>query len=257
MLASFGLILIYIGFIVFIVWISLNIAKAHLIGNSVKVSVYNFPEIYKVIKEVKGALDYRKDIPVYIVEEGSVNAFLGNFFKTKFIILNSELVKDMSNEETNINQMKWIIGRFVGALRAKHYRLDILRIIIESIEKIKIFNFFILPYERATQYTGDNIGLLVCENVEDAFIAFDKFMVGNELAKRVRFEGIVTQAHEIHGSLFAFLARMYSTHPHQVNRYLNLLGFARIAFPEQFKKFVSKYGENTTLNIDYLLPYYR
>ena len=44
-------------------------------------------------REVKGILSYDKEIPIYIVQAGMVNAFIAKFFKTKFIILNSKLVE--------------------------------------------------------------------------------------------------------------------------------------------------------------------
>jgi hypothetical protein len=147
--------------IVVLVWFSLQIAKAELIANSVRVSNKNFPEIYRVLEEVKHVLDYNKKVDIYIIEEGTVNALLAKFFKTKFIILNSELVEDML-EKKKLVQMKWILARFVGALKAKHFKTNILRIIVSSIEKAKILNLFILPYERTTQYSGDQIGLAVC-----------------------------------------------------------------------------------------------
>jgi Zn-dependent protease with chaperone function len=254
-IASLGFILIYVFLLLFIVWFSSSVLKAHLIGNSIKVSSTNFPEIHNTYIEVKTILSYTKDIPIYIVPGGTVNAFLHKFYKTNFIVLNSKLVEGMSTN-SDINQMRWIIGRFIGALRAKHQRLDFLRIIIESIERIRFFNVFIFSYERKTQYTGDNIGLLVCESVEDAFIAFDKCIIGNTLAQRVQFEGIVEQGKELDDSFFSLIARVFSRHPHLVDRYINLLAYAQKAYPEQFKEFIVKSGHQTTLNIGSLLPKY-
>jgi len=252
--ATFGLILIYIGLIIFLVWFGLSIAKASLIANSVRVSNKNFPEIFEIYNDVKESLDYNKEIPIYIIEEGTVNALLANFFRTRFIVLHSELVVGM--QEMNKLQMKWIIGRFIGALKVKHFKTDFLRILIDSIEKIKIFNFFILPYERAAQYTGDNIGLLVCEDVEQVFYAFDKFLVGNDLAKQIQFEGLIDQARDIKDNFFALLARLGSSHPHQVDRYLNLIAFARKSYPEQFEAFIEKHNKTQLVELASLLPYY-
>jgi Zn-dependent protease with chaperone function len=162
----------------------------------------------------------------------------------------------MSDEKLTIEQMRWIIGRFIGALKAKKFRLDFLSLIIDSIEKIKIFNFFILPYERALQYTGDNIGLLICGDVEQAFIAFDKLLVGNILANRVNFEGILDQGRSIDGNFFAFLARIGSTHPPMVKRYLNLLSYARKHNPSQFRSYIEKHGDSTKLELGHFLPNY-
>lgn len=253
--ASFGLILIYVGLIALSVWFGLSIAKASLIANSVRVSKLNFPEVFSIYEEVRAQLGYEKDIPIYIIEEGTVNALIAKFFGTKFIVLYSELVKDMRGGSSV--QMKWIIARFIGALKAKHFRLDFLRILIDSIEKIKIFNLFILPYERATQYTGDNIGLLICKDVFHAFRAFDKFMVGNDLSGDVNFQGILDQSKDVKGDFFAMLARITSTHPHQVDRYLNLLAFARKEFPEQFSNFTDHFDQSENMKLGYLLPEYK
>jgi len=256
-LATFGLLLIYIGLIVFFVWFSLSIAKMNLIGNSVKVSKDNFPEINKIYHEIRSELSYEKDIQIYIVEEGSVNAFLANFFKTKFIVLNSELVKDMIGSDNNRIQMKWIIARFIGALKTKHFRITFLRLIFEYVEKIKIFNFIILPYERATQYTGDNIGMLVTKNVEQSIVAFNKLLVGNDLSAKINFNGIINQGIEVdNNSFFSFLARAFSSHPHLVNRYINLLAYAKKEFPEQFYSYIKNFDNTTQGNLYKQMPKY-
>jgi len=252
--ATFGLILIYIGLLIFFIWFGLSITKARLIANSVRVSNKNFPEIFEIYKDVKESLDYKEEIPIYIIEEGTVNALIAKFFRTRFIVLHSGLVVGMQGK--NKLQMKWIIGRFIGALKAKHFKTNFLRILIESIEKIKIFNFFILPYERAAQYTGDNIGLLVCEDVEQVFYAFDKFLVGNDLAKQIQFEGLIDQARDIKDNFFAILARLSSSHPHQVDRYLNLIAFARKSYPAQFEAFIEKYNKTQLVEMASLLPHY-
>ncbi|MDO5978035.1 M48 family metallopeptidase [Flavivirga spongiicola] len=256
-IASFGLILIYIGVIVFFVWFSLSIAKMNLVGNSVKVSSHNFPEIFNIYTEVKKELSYTKEVQIYIVEDGSVNAFLAKFFKTQFIVLNSELVKDMLSNKDKLIQMKWIIARFVGALKAKHFKTTILKLIFENLERIKIFNFFLLPYERATQYTGDNIGMMVTQNVEQSIVAFNKLMVGNDLSLKIEFRGILDQGKMLRNdSFFSFLARAFSSHPHLINRYLNLLAYASKEFPEQFDKYISDLDNETKHNLFRMLPYY-
>lgn len=254
-LVSFGLILIYIGLITFGVWFSLEIVKASLIANSVKVSQNNFPEVYEILLEVKHTLSYKKDIDVYIIQEGTVNALLAKFFQTKFIILNSELVKGMI-EGGNLVQMKWILARFIGALQVKHFRLTLLRIIIEGLEKVKIFNLFILPYERATQYSGDQIGLVICKDLHQAILAFDKLMVGNSLAPKVNFSGLVQQGLEIRGDFFALIARLFSSHPHMISRYLNLLAFSRKAFPQLYEEYVSSLDAPTVIRVNRLLSTY-
>lgn len=226
-----GFLLTLIG----IVWVTLQIAKASLTANAVKVSVHNFPEIYHILKEVVYALDYKEPVDIYIVSEGTVNAFLAKFFDTKFIILNSELVEGTLDREASL-QIKWVIARFIGALKAKHHRLFFLRMIVDSIEKIKIFNIFILPYERATQYSGDQIGLAVCGDLGQALHAFQRFMVGNKLSKHVSLKGLQAQKRQM--GFFAMVARLLSSHPHTVDRFHNLLAFAKIRYPHMYTDYI-------------------
>lgn len=252
---SYGLVLVFLGLLVFLVWFGLEIAKANLVANSVQVSKVSFPEIYQVYEDIKVKLDYHGDVQIFIVNEGSVNAFISKFFRTKFIILNSGLVHGMTGDE-KILQMQWIIGRFIGALKAKHLRLTLLKIIIDSIEKIKIFNLFILPYERATQFSGDQIGMEICGDLNNSMTAFDKLLIGNDLAKRVEFRGIINQSISIKNDFFAMLARLFSTHPHLTDRYLNLLAFARWKHPLQYEEFISEYSEEKKKQLTSLLPDY-
>lgn len=256
-IASFGLILLYIAVIVFTVWFSLSIAKMHLIGNSVRVSKENFPEVLEVYHEVKSKLNYPHHVPIYIVNDGEVNALLAKFFRTRFIVLNSELAMDMVGHPEKKAQMTWVIARFIGALRAKHFRHQILKIVFESIEKIKIFNIFLLPYERATQYTGDNVGMLVTQEVAASVTAINKLLVGNDLSKDVAFKGLIDQGvHLDRNGFFSFMARCFSSHPHLVNRHLNLLAFANKEFPEQFNNYVEQFDNQTKHRLFSILPGY-
>lgn len=250
-----GTTLLFIGMIILPAWFSLEIYKAFLIANTVRVSENNFPEVHALLEETKQLLNYSKKVDIYIAEDGSVNAFLAKFFTVKFIVLNSELAKDMIDGDKRI-QMKWILGRFIGALKAKHLRLSILNILINSIEKLAIFNLFLLPYERATQYSGDQIGLAVCGELNSALLALSKFMIGNDLSKRIDFRGLLDQAHDSHNSFFGWLSQLLFTHPHLTNRYLNLLAFAKYKYRESFDEYVSQFDNITAIKVESLLPRY-
>ena len=225
----------YLTLLVFVVWVGMQIAKASLTANAVKVSPVSFPEIYAIHEDVCRLLSYDKPVDIYIVGEGTVNAFLARFFRTKFIVLNSELVEDMIQPGSRL-QLKWVIARFVGSLKVKHDKLLFFRIIIESLEKLQIFNVFLLPYERAVQYSGDQIGLAVCDDLNQSMVAFQKFMVGNALSRHVRLEGVLAQEQEM--EFFAGVARSFSSHPHVVDRYVNLLRFAEQHYPDLYHSFM-------------------
>lgn len=252
---SKGTILLFLAIVLPGVWFSLRLLKACLVGSSVRVSADNFCEIHEILLEVKNRLDYHKDVEIYITEGGSFNALLYKFFQTRFILLNSDVVTGIPLEKKRA-QMVWLIARFIGALKARHFRLQLLAIIINSIEKLYIFNLFILPYERSMQYSGDQIGLVVCEDLGCAIDALGKFMVGRDLSRRIRLKGLMKQAHEVHRSLFALFAKLLSTHPHMTDRYLNLLAFARYKCPREFERYIENSEDVTFDDIGFLLPGY-
>ena len=126
--------------------------------------------------------------------------------------------------------MKWVIARFIGTLKTKHLQTTLLRL-FDITEDFKIFNFFMLPYERKSN-AGDNIGLLATNSIiEQAIVLKNR-------------------------SLFSFLARTFSPHPHLVDRYLNLLTFAKKEFPQQFNDYLNNYDAKTKKQLNYLLPKY-
>lgn len=251
--ASMGIFLIYFAILLFSVWFILQTIKANLTGSAVRVSEHNFPEVHDIVLEVKQILNYNKEVEVFIVEGGSVNAFLYRFFSTKFIMLNSDLVDGM-NPDVYRAQLMWIIGRFIGALKAKLLRLQLLSLIVSSIQQIKIFNLFILPYERATQYSGDQIGFAITSDLPASMMAFDKLLIGKDLAKDVQLKGLLSQASTLNTSFFGWFSKKLSTHPHMTDRYLNLIEFSYRRYPEAFEAYVDQFDSVTVTEIGALLP---
>ncbi len=252
---SKGIILVGLLGALLSVWIALQLMKASLMGSSVRVSADNFPGVHEVLVEVKHRLKYEKVVEIYITEGGSFNAFLYKFFRTKFILLNADIVSGLPIQ-TNRKELMWIVARFIGALKAKHMRLQILAVIVNSVQQLQIFNFLMLPYERATQYSGDQIGLAVCGELKSSIVALGKLMVGKDLGDRVRLKGMLQQARQIHHSLFAILAKLMSTHPHMTDRYLNMLGFARLRYPNEFARYAAQFDDVVLSEIDLMFPRY-
>nr|VFK24043.1 MAG: Peptidase family M48 [Candidatus Kentron sp. LFY] len=252
---STGIAILLIGGIAFLVWVALNLMKAELIGRSVKVSQYNFPEIYEVLVEVKTKLSYTKDVDVYIIEASSVNAILYKFFQTKFIVLNSDLVDAMPIDQCR-GQLVWIIGRFIGALKARHLRLQLLSIIVNSVEKLIIFNLFLFPYNRATQYSGDQIGMALCKDIPGSIMSLNKILIGKDLAEDIRLKGLLEQASELHFSFFGWLSKILSPFPHMTDRYLNLVAFAQSRYPNEFQNYIEQFNDITISRLKELLPKY-
>jgi prepilin-type processing-associated H-X9-DG protein len=223
---TFGVGLLVVPFIFFWAWFTVRIFRAHLLGNCVAVSDDNFPEILKLLNQVCIRLDYLKPVEVYVYQEGNVNAFLIRRFRTRIILLPHALVTKMIEPEDK-TQLLWTIARCVGHLKAKHLRFTWLNILIESFEKIFVLNILLYPWERATQYSGDRIGLAVCNDLHAALSAIKKAMIGNELAERATLLGALQQRYRLSGSLFAWLAEISSSHPHLTKRIASLIDWAK------------------------------
>lgn len=252
-LSSLGIFLFYLGVIAFVVWVTLRMLTLNLIANAVRVGPENFPEIHEMLVQVEQRLGYQQDVGVYVVDESGLNAILFKFMNSRFIILPAGLAADLSERE-NQNQLIWIIGRFIGALKAKHFRLQYVTIIIAGIEKLRFLNLFLYPYERAIQYSGDQIGLALCRDLDAAATALVKFMVGEKVANRVQLQGLLVQGQEIGSSTLAWLMGLLSAHPTLISRYLNLLAFARYKYPQSYAEYVLKFGNVPLQTMDIVLP---
>lgn len=233
---TFGILLIYALLIVLFVWITLNVLYASFVSNSVLVSDRNYPRIAAILAQTKQELGFNKQVHIFVYQQGEFNAAFRRFFARRAIFMNSELL-DMGVTDREI---KWIIARFVGQVKVKH-KLGPLSWVIALAQRLIIFNLFILPYERATAYTGDRLALATIDgDINSAVTAFNKLLVGRQLGYSIDPSGIIQQNRKVKGSFFAFLARIGGALPHTISRYVDLIGFAAKAFPDRFRQFAAE-----------------
>ncbi len=226
-------------FILLIIWLGANIAFAAIIGGTVRVSQYNFPRIHALAEEIKAELDYTKPVHIFVYEKGEFNAIMSKFFMRRAIFLNS----DVANTGVSDDEIRWLIARFVGYLRARR-RSGPVGALVRFTENFLILNFWIYPWERAMVYTGDRVALrLIGGDISAAIAAMQKIFVGRELGYSVNPAGIIDQHKNVKGSLFAFLARLASPFPHMTARYVDLIDYAQKQFPDQFARFISENPE--------------
>ena len=230
-----GLALTIVLYIAFIVWLAYEVTYAMLIANWILVSEHNYPRVHALLMEMKERIGVTGRIDVIIFEMKQFNAVFQALFARRAIFIPSELLeKGVTDDE-----IRWILGRFIGRIRAKK-RMGILSAIISATEYIGVFNLFIYPYVRATAYSGDRIGLSAINgDLSAAISAMNKMMVGRELGYSVNPAGIVVQYRRVKGSLFAFLARIASPLPHTIARYVDLIGFAERRFPNAYQEFAA------------------
>jgi hypothetical protein len=228
-----GTIVLIVPLVAFFLWMGMRVFFAHMLGNSILVSAENYPRIFAVTEEVKTRLGYQKPIYVFVYENGSFNAYMRHLFFRRAIFLNSELLQAGVTDR----EVRWIIGRFVGYMRARQ-QAGVLGWIVRAAQYLLVFNFFILPYERAMVYTGDRLALAEIDgDLASAISAMQKLLVGRQLGYSINPEGLIAQHRQVRGSIFGFLARAAKGFPHTTARYVDLVLFARAFFPEQYKIF--------------------
>jgi len=249
-IGTLGLVLLVVPVILFFFWFGTSILIAGWMNNMVKVSPDNFPEVHDYVALAKDTFNYHRGVDAYVYEDGSYNAAMVMLLRKRVILLNSELLVDPEFR----TETKFIVGRFVGALAAKHHRFLWFEVLINSIENLLVFNIFLMPYERAVQYSGDQLGLyFINGDLKAGLRALLKCMVGRELADQVNIDGVLRQELETRGRFFVWLARMLSPFPHMTSRMANLLRFGHEVFPAETQRF-SQTLPNTSKTAKQIFP---
>ena len=219
-----------------------RLLRARLMGGAIKVGPASFPEIHQAALEATRRLAYDGKVEVYVIEEGSFNAKLAKFMGTRVILLHSDVVSRAYEDPAAVDDVQWIVARFVGALKAR-YRVKSLAMLMDAIRPLGFLTLFLLPFERATQYSGDQIGVAAVGDVRPALRAIHRLFVGRELGDRVTPAAVVRQGEALRTDPFGMLATVTSTHPHMTSRYLNMIDFAAARYPEGLAEYTASLDE--------------
>ena len=190
-------------------------------------------EFNTLVEQLKAKIGYAKPVYIFVYEHGQFNAYMRHLFFRRAIFLNSELLESGVGDA----EIGWIVARFIGYLRARR-EAGVLGWVVRAAQHLIVFNLFILPYERALVYTGDRIAVAAIDgDISSTISALQKLLVGRQLGYSVNPEGIIAQRRMLKGSVFAFLARIGSSFPPLVSRYVDLIVFAKQFFPVQYASF--------------------
>lgn len=202
-------------------WLTGRITEARLRGGAVEVGAKNFSEIATMIDELRARLDYPKQVKAFVIQDGEINALLWRVFGRKYLALNSGLVSAMTEQE-----VEFVVARFIGALKERHLRFREFASVIEGLDNLWVLNVLVMPYMRATVYSGDRVGLAIVGDLAIAQRALAKLLIGPDLGRRLSLDGVLEQGRELRRSPFRTLAVLFSPHPHMTDRFLELEAFA-------------------------------
>jgi Zn-dependent protease with chaperone function len=229
------------GFLFFIVflaaslWFGQQLLRARLLGQSVKVGADSLPQIHELIEEVKATLHYRRRVDVYVSDKQETPIITTSYLGTRTLVLEGDFIAGLLEADKR-PQLVFLIGRAIGALRAKHLRLTFVVLLLQGLDILKFPAPFILPWYRAITYSGDQIGMMCCGDAEAALTATRRLLVGKELAEEMQAREVLPQVCLVRRNLLPRFVQLFQAEPHTTNRYANLLCFVRYHDPELWQR---------------------
>jgi hypothetical protein len=222
-----------------------------LLGSAVQITSESFPELRTVVDQVRHQLDYRRRIDVYVADKSEPSVSLVSYLGTHIIIIEGGVAAELRDPSRQA-QLTFLIARHIGALKARHTRLDLLVFMLAAANGLPYAKPFLMPYYRATACSGDQIGLVCCGSLEAALEATGRLLVGKELAPDLPLGGVLPQAALIRTRWLPRFAQFVSPTPHVVNRYMNLVMFGRRWHPETWDRLRGPLAPNDVRQLDKL-----
>jgi hypothetical protein len=170
----------------------------------------------------------------------SMTSYLG----TRLIRIEGGLAAELLGDDHRA-ELRFMIGRHIGQLKARHQRLLPIMLAISVVHSVKFLQLFLAPYYRATAKSGDQIAAACSGDIQATAGMMNRLLVGKELGPRLVVKGVLDQAAIVKRRWLPRLAQLFQGEPHATNRYLNLLAFfARVA-PEEIGRWRASLDEDT------------
>ena len=234
----------YIAAFGVVVWVSLQIYRSRLLGGAVRVTETTLPELQSVFDEVRARLNYHKPVDVYVMDKVDGGSSMTSYLGTRLVRIEGGLAADLLGDEHRA-ELRFMIGRHIGQLKARHQRLLPIMLAISLVDSLKFLQLFLAPYYRATAKSGDQIAAACSGDIQATAGMMNRLLVGKELGPRLVVKGVLDQAAIVKRRWLPRLAQLFQSEPHATNRYLNLLAFfARVA-PEEIGRWRASLDEDT------------
>jgi Zn-dependent protease with chaperone function len=218
LLATFGIILIFIIFGYLFFLMAGNYFKAYVYGEAVKVTEKQFPGIYAIARDQSARLGLSVVPDIFIINgNGITNAFAVRFLSRKYVILYSQLV-DLALAAGKSKELSMIIGHELAHHAAGH--TSTLRNFF--IWPAYLFPFLGTAYSRACELTADRIGYMLIDDKDSARRALAALSLGSEyLVKDLDLEAFAEQEKDI-PPFMGFIHLILSTHPRMTMRVMEI-----------------------------------
>lgn len=190
-------------------WLISLYFRAQILGDSLKVSENQFPELYRSLLEYCSRTNISKVPEMFVFNSnGMLNAFAVKLFMKKYIMLTSSIV-DLSYRNNNFDELNFIIGHELGHHAAGHTSFTRMFLTYPA----TIVPFIGAAYLRACELTADRYGLVLSGNRNSSINSLINLAHGSRtMSDKVNITAFEQQENEI-PEFMGFIAKLWSTHP--------------------------------------------
>ncbi|MFQ5632936.1 MAG: M48 family metallopeptidase [bacterium] len=231
---TFGLILLGVAGAVVMV----KLKQSQLLGQGIKVSETQLPEVYEAVKIASRRL--AMDQPdVYVIQSQEINAYAMGVIGKKTVVLHSktiecmrkgELISILGHEFSHIlcGHTKWI----ALTSSARFVRIPLVSMVLD---------FIFLFWSRKAEYTCDRGGIIASEDLNASMTSLIKLSVGEHLFKKLDLSELLSQKEALDSDIFSRLSEKMSTHPYIIKRIIESKRFHDSELYSKFVKYKSMY----------------
>ena len=216
---TFGLILILV--VLAILWLKLR--QGQLLGQAVKVSEQQLPDVHAVACQAAEHLSMPMP-DVFVVQNPVINAYALGFWGRKSVVLNSATVEAMT-----ANELCSIIGHEFTHIKCRHTHWLVFTTLKDTVRVpiiADMLGFVLLNWSRKAEYTCDRGGLIANMDLDACITALAKVAVGKALFNKMDLNAFFAQRTNLSADDIARLGELLSTHPYIINRFHALRIFA-------------------------------
>jgi len=212
---SFGISLWFVLIIISISVAWVKIKQGQLLGQCVKVSENQLPDVYEAAQIAAEKLSIRMP-NIFVMQDPVINAYALGFLGKASVVLHSATVESMEKDE-----LISILGHEFSHIKCDHTTWTVVTNSTGSIKVpivSEILGLIFLLWSRKAEYTCDRGGLISCGNLKASVSGLAKITVGNKLFKELNLDQLFDQKMDIDQDNISKLSESLSTHPYIINR---------------------------------------
>ncbi len=208
LMGALGILVFYLAVIVIVFVGAHIIAVGHLMGNGVRVTEKQFPELWTVFGRAALDLGIKKLPAFYLVESGGLlNAFATRLFTRSYVAIYADLAERLY--EGDPESVAFVVAHELVHVKRNHMLRNLVTLPAEIIPFLKP------AWRRACEYTCDAGGALLAP--AGARKGLVLLAAGKKLSARLDVEAYL-ESFNAEKSVWKRLAELVASHPHLPKR---------------------------------------